>query len=116
MMNSTLYDASGSPLGPPAMGIVDYGQQQSWGYWDGFRPYPLTLTNWTITTTNGHHACGCPNCAGDCCACADCKVKRLEQRVAELEEERIVTPRQRSATKSPPLEFPPDYYDTERGE
>jgi hypothetical protein len=64
-----------------ALGVVDYGQYQNWGYWDGYYPYPRPITI-THVTLNGHRVCACPKCAGDCC---DCKVKRLEARVAELE-------------------------------
>lgn len=47
--------------------------------------YPLTITNVTVVTGTAHRVCACPKCDGSCCDCADCKVKRLEQRVAELE-------------------------------
>jgi hypothetical protein len=57
-----------------------------WYWQEPYYPYHPGYTH-TITTivVNGHRVCGCPNCDGDCCSCADCKVKRLEKRVAELE-------------------------------
>lgn len=73
-------DISSSLLG--SRNCIDYNQ---WDYWNGCRPYwPIERTT-TIVVTSGHRACSCPKCAGDCCDCADCKVKRLEKRVADLE-------------------------------
>lgn len=56
-----------------------------WGYWDGVGTYPYLRTLTVGVNLSSHRVCGCPKCAGDCCDCADCKVKRLEARVAELE-------------------------------
>lgn len=53
-------------------------------YW---YPYSVVVERTTLIT-NGHRICSCPKCAGDCCDCADCRVKRLEKRVAELERDR----------------------------
>jgi hypothetical protein len=45
--------------------------------------YPSTTT--IVIRGSAHRVCTCPNCAGDCCACADCEVTRLKKRVAALE-------------------------------
>lgn len=68
-------------------GGLDYDSQTArygslTGWWPGYG-YPIHYP-----TTTPHRLCSCPNCKGDCCDCADCKVKRLEKRVAELEKER----------------------------
>lgn len=89
-------------LNHPIGGGYDTGVA-TWNYWDGANAYPpvypaypwyptpvYPLTIHTLTygsaTTKEHRICTCPNCNGSCCDCADCKVKRLEARVAELEQ------------------------------
>lgn len=75
-------DVFGHRIGDYYPGLPIY----PWGY----PPvYPLTVNTITITGTGtAHRVCACPNCDGSCCDCADCKVKRLEARVAELEKNR----------------------------
>ena len=89
-----LYGAANSANGDQPNNLLIGGNAvvNDWNYWDGWRPYPWWPTPPTVyapvIVTTRHRICTCPNCDGSCCDCADCKVKRLEQRVADLEKEK----------------------------
>lgn len=62
------------------------GANNALGYYGTW--YPGWYSPTQTIVISGHRYCTCPNCTGGCCDCADCKVKRLEKRVAELEKSR----------------------------
>ena len=64
------------------------GANNALGYYGTWYPDYRYYSPTTTIVVTGHRSCGCPKCAGDCCDCAECKVKRLEKRVAELEKAR----------------------------
>jgi len=87
--NAGTYD-SGNLLQRNGGNLLEYAQRSLVGgpYYHADPPYwwnPPWRPTTTIVVTSGHRVCACPKCAGDCCDCADCKVRRLEKRVAELE-------------------------------
>jgi len=83
MTDLSLTEASGNSWSLTTSGsanVIDYGQCHYWWPQPTYVPWPVYLPC--------HRACTCPNCRGDCCSCADCKIKRLEKRLADLEAKR----------------------------